>query len=420
MIHTVSEFLECLREQEHAVLKKQNIKHAPTIGDMYEGLTKDLLGRAIPVSSGIDVVSGFITDSFGNLSDELDCMVVLGKGTVVPYTNKKKYLVDDVVAVLQVKKNLYSSDLQSGYSNLASVNQFDPTRDRRITLLQDAFQTTTRRPLPSREELDSLPWEIQTIYHTLVMELVYPARIVFGYDGFKTLSTLRNSFVKFLEKNAEATPSKFGLPVFPDLICCGKHCLVKNNGMPFCSPLMNDGFWPAFVSTTSNPIELMLEIIWTRLVYDKKISATVFDEDDYLPSMLRFIDAIPARDKYKAGWRYRVANFPDSFIDSPTPSSDRWEPVFLDQTQFIIINRLCVDGYIDITESGFERFVIDSGYTVESLINSLNKAGLCASVGDQIVLLTRGCSCAILPDGRFAAGENIAGQFNRWIGHQYA
>jgi hypothetical protein len=79
-----------------------------------------------------------------------------------------------------------------------------------------------------------------------------------------------------------------------------------------------------------------------------------------------------------------------------------------------------VDGYIDITESGFERFVIDSGYTVESLINSLNKAGLCASVGDQIVLLTRGCSCAILPDGRFAAGENIAGQFNRWIGHQYA
>jgi hypothetical protein len=62
MIRTVSEFLERLRQHEHAELKKQDITHPPTIGDMYEGLTKHLLERAFPSSSGIDVVAGFITD----------------------------------------------------------------------------------------------------------------------------------------------------------------------------------------------------------------------------------------------------------------------------------------------------------------------------------------------------------------------
>jgi len=85
MICIVSEFLDRLREREHAALKKQNITHPPTIGDMYEGLTQNLLDQALPVSSEIDVTGGFITDGFGNLSDELDCMVVSvkrGKHTI--------------------------------------------------------------------------------------------------------------------------------------------------------------------------------------------------------------------------------------------------------------------------------------------------------------------------------------------------
>ena len=196
MIRTVSEFLDRLREKEHEQLKNQDITHRPTIGDMYEGLTQDLLDRAFPPSSGIDVVGGFITDGSGTLSEELDCMVVTGSGEQIPHTNKKKFFIDEVVAVIQVKKNVFSRDLRSGYTNLASVTKFDHSQGKRATLLQDAFQGITRCTLPERTELDSLSWELQMIYHTLVMELIYPARIILGYGGFKSLSSLRNSFIK--------------------------------------------------------------------------------------------------------------------------------------------------------------------------------------------------------------------------------
>jgi hypothetical protein len=339
----------------------------------------------------------------------------LGPGEAIPYTDKRKYLMDDVVAVIQVKKNLYSSDLRSGYANLQSVTKFDATRDRRTTLLRDAFQGTTRRPLPAHEELDSLPWETQLIYHALVTELVCPARIIFGYNGFKTLSALRQSFVTFLKDQLGSAPTRgFGLSSMPSLICCARHCLVKSNGMPFCAPLDDDGFWPALGSVTTNPVELLLEVVWTRLVYDKKLPATVFDDDSFLQPMLRFLDARPVRDGGKCGWLYRFVDELPDVVDSPTPAPAPWEPAFLDQTQFNVVNRLCHDGQVDVTEDGFAEFLTEQGYTVESLIASLNKAGLAARHGNRIVLLTRGCQCAILPDGRFAAAENIAGQFTRW------
>ncbi len=416
MIRTVSAFLDRLRVHEHEELKKQDITHPPTIGDMYEGLTQDILDRAFSPASSIDITGGFITDGSGILSDELDCMVVTGTGEPVPYTDKKKFLLDDVVAIIQVKKNLYSRDLRSGYANLKSIGKFDPTRDRRGTLLQDAFQGTTHRPLPAREELNGLPWEIQMIYHTLVMELVYPARIILGYDGFASLSSLRRSFVKFLTDQMGAAPVKgYGLPSIPSLICCGQHCLVKSNGMPFCAPLEEDGFWPVLNSTTANPVEMLLQIIWTRLVYDEKIPASVFDDDEFLQPMIRFIDARPAKSGETTGWMYRVADAPDSVVDAPSPSPDEWQPVFLDKTQFVIMNRLCTEGQVDVTDAGLAEFLEDNGYTINSLIDSLNKVGLAARVNDRIVLLTRSCQCVILPDGRFAVAENIAGQLTRWM-----
>ena len=415
MIKTVADFLDCLREKENAALKQQDITHPPTISDMYEGLTHDLLNRAFPPSAGIDVTAGFITDNSGTLSDELDCMVVMGTGQEVPYTNKRKYVIDDVVAVVQVKKNLYSSDLRSGYGNLLSVTKFDPSRDRRAVLLRDAFQTTTRRPLPSREQLPSLPYEIQLIYQTLVMELVYPARIIFGYNGFKSQSALRRSFVDFLSAQMTTIPAQgFGVPSMPSLISCGRHSIVKANGMPFCSPMEEDGFWPVLGSTSTNPIELLLQVVWTRLVYDRKLPATLFDDDAFLQPMARFIDARPTRIGDQGGWMYRVTNAsPKVLEEEPEPS--RWEPVIVDQTQFVILNRLCGEERIQLNDPDLANFLSAGGYTVGSFVQSLNNLGLAARDGDTLVLLTRGCTCAILPDGRFAVAENVAGQFTRWM-----
>ena len=53
--------------------------HAPTIGAMYEGLTRDILDRAIPASLDLRIVDGFIEGADGSLSPQMDAMLVTGK-----------------------------------------------------------------------------------------------------------------------------------------------------------------------------------------------------------------------------------------------------------------------------------------------------------------------------------------------------
>ena len=48
MINTISDLLEAFLEKENDLLKKYDIvKHPGIIGDMYEGLTKEILNKSI-------------------------------------------------------------------------------------------------------------------------------------------------------------------------------------------------------------------------------------------------------------------------------------------------------------------------------------------------------------------------------------
>lgn len=416
MIKKVSEFLQKLIEAENEALKGQDIKHGPTIGEMYEGLTQEVLDKALPLKSPLDVTSGFIVDSDGHMSDELDCLVVSSEGEQIPYTSKRKYVTDDVVAVIQVKKNLYSADIKEGYENLLSVMKFQPTRSKRAVLLRDAFQSITRRPLPERDAVAALPFEIQMLYHSLVTELAAPARIIFGYNGFKSHARFRQSFVDYLSAQSDGQPKKgYGPASFPSLIVCGPYSLVKCNGMPFIGPLEDDNLWPFFCSASSNPIELILHIIWTKLVYNEKLAPSVFEDDLWLQSFARFLSTkcvqLPGGQK---GWVYRVTNTSDDYLQEPNELK-LWEPVFLDVAQFVIVNRLCSEEELSLSDPDLEEFVGKHGYSLDSFVDSLNRTGLAARNGNNLVLLTRDCTCVILPDGRFAAGENIAGQLMRWM-----
>lgn len=415
MIKTLSELLESLKSAENEALKKQNIRHRPTIGDMYEGLTQSLLQRSLPPSAPWCVTSGFIVDAEGNLSEELDCLVVTGEGEEVPYTNKKKFFVDEVVAVIQVKKNLYGSDLRSGYQNLLSVNKFDPTRSIKAQLFQDAFQSITRRHLPPREEVDSLPFEVQMIYHALATCVARPVRIILGYNGFKSHRKFRQSFVDYLDEQIGENPKQgFGPTSLPDLIICGDYSLIKCNGMPYAGILDENGNWPFYCSASSNPLEFLLELIWTRLVYLHELSPSVFDEDVWLTPMHRFLSGkVGTDDKGRQGWALEVTPISEADLKK-TPVLSLWELAFLDDTQFAVMNILCANGAVDLDEE-LSVFLTTNGYELEVFIKSLTSIGLAAREGDQLALLTRTCSCIILPDGRFAAGENVAGQLDRWL-----
>jgi hypothetical protein len=78
MILTLAELLKSVVEEERRKLDSFGISHGPTIGKMYEGLSKELLQTTVPPEFGLRVVDGFAY--YGDkLSRQIDCMLVRGQ-----------------------------------------------------------------------------------------------------------------------------------------------------------------------------------------------------------------------------------------------------------------------------------------------------------------------------------------------------
>lgn len=416
MIQTVAEFLEQLREKEAAILAQHDVKHAPTIGRMYEGLTKDLLDIVFPQGLGLSVTSGFVVDSEEGRSKQVDCMITCAPGNGIPHTDNEEVHIDNVVAVVEVKKNLYSSDLRAGYLNLASLRALATDgSSRSIPLLKSSFQSITRHAYPEDEgQLQNQSDEIQMIFHALAVDLMYPARIIFGYNGFAAENALRESFANFIEESETNPPTNGFRPAsLPSLICCGSHMLLKANGMPFCAPMQDDGYWPIYASLTGNPLEVLLEIIWTRLSYEGRVSEGFFEGSELAMGVHRFLDVRPEKVPTGWGWRYRyIGELPKELEGQQVAA--RWEPAIIDPIQHVIIVEAEHKGHIDLSDPSILRYLTENGYTPERMVETLNELGLAARVGNQLRLLTKECATVMMPDGRIAAGENSSGQLANW------
>jgi len=178
VIRTLAELLLQVKERESERLDAVDIKHAPTIGTMYEGLSKELLAQVIPGELNLQVVSGFLIDGQGGMSGQIDCMLVEGEGERIPYTYDFNWHIKDLVAVFEIKKTLYAKDLADAFAHLRKAKDLEHNYNK--TLLGDvtpvnidsalrAFAETTRLIFPGWEHLDSLDLHHQYIFHTLLV-----------------------------------------------------------------------------------------------------------------------------------------------------------------------------------------------------------------------------------------------------------
>jgi hypothetical protein len=411
MVRDIAQFLKKLILKESSMLVKENVKHPGIIGQMYEGLTKDVLKRTIPPQLNLKIASGIIINEHGDQSKQIDCMVVEGDGEKIPHTDEYKYHIHDVLAVIEVKKNLYSSDLESSYNNLLSVLKIITPKDIRINLLRDSFRGITRRLLPDHDKVKDLPYHLEMIYHVLVAELLQPLRIVFGYNGFASELNLRKSFYNFLTNNLFR--KGFGPASFPHLIIGGKYTLVKLNGMPFSVPMEKD-YWEFYGSSKENPLIFLIELIFTRLTYLNDISIVGYGDDLKLENINRFLSAKYITKGSLSGWDYKASKSSKEGLDYGL-EPEEWRPIKLDQSQFTIINELCKDGEIDLNDKSLQNFISNHGYTIDSFIDSLKKKNIATVENDKLVLLTDECLCCILPTDDFVAGENKSGRMTRWV-----
>lgn len=424
MIETVSDFLENFRNHALNKIKEDDsdINHRPTIGNIFEGLTSNLLEKAI--FKGLDlriVEKSFIYNDSGTISPEMDCLLVVGEGKQISFTNQYKYHIKDVIAVIQVKKKLYANDIDDSYQNLRSViDIYEPREADKYVgrSLRDAYKAIASKELPNAERRKSLPDKEELLYHYLVMEAIHPLRIVIGYYGYNDEYGLREGFVNKLEEITKEGPVRGYSPgSFPNLIICGNNTIVKNNGMPIGVPFMDTKFyWPILLTSNEKAMYYLLELIWTRLSYKYEISSQIFGDDFHFDYMHPFISCKERKiDEENWGWEYNYHGLDRKQLSEPA-EKEEWKPVELTKAQYSVLYRMSGAGAIDLyNDKQLHDFLKKENEDLSSFIDKLVATRLVYVDEGIMDFLVDELLMTFSPEGKVYGGENKNGQMTNYF-----
>lgn len=420
MIRTVAELLKAFVDEERAKLDAEDLTHGPTIGAMYEGLTKETVEKCLPEGLDLRVLPGFAY--FGDkISGELDCMLVRGEGQQIPYTGKYRWHIKDVIAVFEVKKTLSADELSDSFNHLREVSelystyiQSGETKDIsfNINWPRRVFSQITGVIAPEHGSVEQLSFDLEMIYHTLICEFISPVRIVVGHHGWKKEKTLRDHIAKLITDRM-AQPQGMGVSSFPQLIIGGEFSLVKANGFPYSAPLIS-GMWPFLVSTSHNPLRVLLELIFAKL--DVLYEIGIFDESIEQEAMSSCLRARAVLHEERSGWQYLYDDLPSEGLKARGIAT-QWEPAKLTDGQHVVIARLCNEQPVRLTDPGFIEFASQEDGGFDAFIQSLVVTQLVAVEGEELKLTTLKCQ-AVCIGGNYYAGENNSGLLTKWIEHQ--
>jgi len=251
------------------------------------------------------------------------------------------------------------------------------------------------------------------IFHTLVMEQLSPIRIILGHHGFQSEHSFREAMIGFIEKNLNQ--QGFGVGSFPQLIISEKFSLIKVNGQPYSAPMKNN-YWDFYVSSQENPIIFVLELIWTKLQREYQLSG-LWGEDLQQECMHVFLSGRAIKKEGKMGWEYQYTPIDKEVLEEEVIPED-WSPVFLDQPQFLVVNRLCSGKVENIDDQELITYIESKGLNIQDFTDSLLATGLVALNGRALELTSEMCQCVILPTGQYVAAENNTGRLSRWTEKQ--
>ena len=423
MIETIAQFIEEFKAKglDQIQEKDSDIKHTVTIGDIYEGLTSKILERSIFKGLNLRIVkNSFIYNDNGDLSKEMDCMIVLGEGKEISFTKRYKYHIQDVIAVIQVKKKLYKDSLDDAHQNLKSVIDTAIPREGESYMGKihyDSYKSLVVKELPSRDELNTLPWREQMMYHFLQLQSFWPIRILIGYDSYKTEFKLREGFVEHMEKLLEDGPISGYSPIsFPDLMICGKNSIIKNIGMPFAFPLQNDSefYWDILTTSPERPMYYLLEFIWTRLSYKFDIGSEIFGDDFKRNGVHPFLRCRERKMSIdKIGWDYSYNTLSHKRLSEPLSALD-WEPINIELFEQVILTNLISKGEVTC-DFKLEKFCNKYDSTTRDLVNKWTKNRIAYRAGNKIILLLEEPITKIGQDGLIYVGENKSGEMMNWL-----
>ena len=419
MIRNIADFLSALVEEEAEKLSSYELKHCPTIGKMYEGLSADLLSRTFPDGLGMKVVEGFVVGPNGESSGQIDCMLVQGEGERVPFTDSYKWPVWDVIAVFEIKKNLYGKDLLDSFGHLRQVYESFSSwfhggtnlgHRFRIGMALRAFEQITGLKAPSFSKFtEELSLEHQAIFYSVVIEHVKPLSVVLGYGGYANEKSLREGLIDLLAKQKPGPG--WGVPSFPSMISCNGASLLKATGNPYSLPMVGE-YWDFFLSTRKNPVHLLLELIWTRIEVLSQVGMP-WGDDHSRETLNRFVSAKTTVEERGVGWEYRWDPYTKE-MDEPGEGSVPWHPQQVSDLQHATFVQLCQDESIDTSDLRWQTSIEKEGLDITSFIRSMQRTGYVSMDGETMCLSAVALRCADLDGIGKCVGENNDGRFTHF------
>jgi hypothetical protein len=376
MITTLAALLEALRNAEAEVLKKHDIKHGPTIGDMYEGLTRDILSRAIPSELGLKVVEGFIEGLNGEKSNQADVLLVRGEGRQIPYTEKFIWPIQNVLAIFEVKKTLYADSLADAFAKMRKVSELHKSFEasngyngKDVAFGHKNFAKLTGF-YPRLSEVDNLPDPLPLIHYSMLLEQLAPIRIILGYEGFVDEEGLRKGIVKLLLDNGAG--ANRGFLSLPSLVICRQASVIKSNGMPYYCPLNDyNEWWYTMASNSENPTKLILEAIWTKISAEMPVSLPMddsLDQERFFPFMRQKFVQVKNDGVIQSGFAFECF---ESLPHNDANEQPAWQPHDADMVESVTLMRAAQKGSVTVDDPHFENFAVENGTTAKDVLISL-------------------------------------------------
>jgi hypothetical protein len=228
--------------------------HRLLLGDAREIIVREVLMRFLP--SSLVVGTGQIIDSKGNPSKQIDIIIYRSDFPIFRTLGLSDiFMLEGVVATIEVKSNLNKKTLKEALSNCESVKKLSPFYNKpsveRYWEKQQIQRSTSDKGSsdqqgPTEDELHSL------------VERVKPPAYVFGYTGY-------SSRLKYLMSAVEEWAGKGQRLIswLPDVISTEGCVVVRNDGRPFRLPGSED---IVYLSKRDNtPIKYLLKHLLHRL-----------------------------------------------------------------------------------------------------------------------------------------------------------
>jgi hypothetical protein len=423
MISKASELLELFIKEETKKLAGIKMPHMPTLGSAYEEVTKQGIDQnfAIPKHLDLSVVSGFVSIGGEMLPEQIDCMLVHGKGIRYGLTDQYFYDIENILCIFEVKKTLKKADYIDAMDHLASIRRrfaehfeyklihegYEPD----ITAARSHFSQITGKVAPEYYSgIHGLPDDDGILFYCLVQESLAPASIIHGYDGYKTESGLRNAFIDILEEKKNENGAGFGIPSIPSLVTSNQHCLVKGNGVPFLA-IKDNNEWVAVFSTRHNSAKLILELIWSKISCQFNIKMP-WDDGLHMDNIEPLLVAKAVRVEDKAGWMYNSIEFKEKRLKRD--DNHVWEPATISKAEMSAINIMAMrGGYLPLDKGMNEYLITTHQATMDEVSQNLILTRLFMKDGEYIRPIHNVTHIATLDDDTgYASSERD--RFDLW------